>query len=356
MDPSSTSSFTLFSDSLWFFEILLGIGVLIAVNFIFTKIIKHIRHKTLSTTSSWKEKIDYIFIMPFHILLWLLGITLVIEVLAKRFGFSFFDDYLNAFRSSGVVLCLAWILLRWKKIVHNKFLNRDRRGKKIDAGFVQMISKILSVIIMILAFLIILQIWGLNIVPLIAFGGIGAAVVGFAAKDVIANFFGGLMLYINRPFMVGDFILIPDRNVEGCVEEMGWYLTCVRDKDKRPIYLPNATFSSAHVINSSRMTHRHVEEKIHIQHADFLKLKHVTEKIRSAIAAHPDIDTHLPILVVFHTFTQNHIELYIDFYTLQTRYEKYLALKEEIITLVYEILLQEKMEMRMPPIHVEMRR
>jgi MscS family membrane protein len=203
-----------------------------------------------------------------------------------------------------------------------------------------------------LAFLIIFQIWGLNILPLIAFGGIGAAAIGFAAKDVIANFFGGLMLYINRPFMVGDLIVLPNHRIEGHVEEMGWYLTCVRDKEKRPVYLPNAIFSNIHVINSSRMTHRRIEEKIHINHVNFSKLKSATDRIRSMIASHPDVDTHLPLLVVFHTFTPNHIELYIDFYTLQTRYEKYLTLKQDILTHLYEILLQESIEMTAPIVQV----
>ena len=61
MQPSAVA---FFSDNLWFFEIFLGVAVLIAVNFLFTKIVKHIRHKTLSTSSGWKEKIDYIFITP----------------------------------------------------------------------------------------------------------------------------------------------------------------------------------------------------------------------------------------------------------------------------------------------------
>lgn len=353
MDTASLTS-GYFSDSLWFFEIILGVSVLIAVNFLFKKVIKHIRQKSLSTTHGWREKIDHIFLLPVHVLLWLLGITLVVEVLAARFGFSFFENYLNAFRSSGVIACIAWIILRWKTEFQHTWINKERRGKKLDAGFIHITSKILSVVIVVLTLLIILQVWGLNIVPLIAFGGIGAAAIGFAAKDVIANFFGGLMLYINRPFMVGDLIILPDKRIEGHVEEMGWYLTCVRDKEKRPVYLPNAVFSSIHVINSSRMTHRRIEEKIHIQHTDFSKAITLTEKLRERIASHPEIDAHLPLIVVFSTFTQNSIELYLDCYTLQTRYEKYLMVKQEVMQLVYETLLAENVDIRVPALHIEM--
>jgi MscS family membrane protein len=103
------------------------------------------------------------------------------------------------------------------------------------------------------------------------------------------------------------------------------------------------------------MTHRRIEEKIHIQHADFFKAIPVTEKIRSAIGTHPEIDKHLPIIVVFSTFTQNSIELYIDCYTLQTRYEKYLMVKHEVMQLIYETLLAEEIEINAAALHVEMR-
>ena len=343
------------SDSLWIFEIVLGIAVLIAVNFVFVKIIKRIRHKSLSTTPGWKEKMDAIFVMPFHILLWLLGMTLVVEVLSSRFGFSFFNEYLNAFRTSGVVLCLSWVLLRWKAEFQNDFMGKDRSRRKIDAGFIPIVGKMSSIAIWVLTFLIIFQIWGVNIAPLIAFGGIGAAAVAFAAKDVIANFFGGLMLYINRPFTVGDLILLPEHHIEGNIEEMGLYLTCIRDKEKRPIYLPNAAFSHTYVINASRMTHRRIEEKFPLHHADFSKIKVAMDKLHDVIASHPDIDAHLPVLVVLHAFTQNHIELYIDCYTLQTRYEKYLAAKQDILTLLYETLQKDDIKISPPVMSISLK-
>src|SRR3990172_8251459 len=206
MDPMPTETPSLLPalDSLWFFEIVIGVLTLIAVNFIFKRMIKHVRHRSISWSMDWKEKIDPLLHLPFQILLWILGATLVIEVLGRRFGFSFFDAYIDAFRSSGFVLCVAWVLLRGKGVAQNAFLNSDRHARRVDPGFVSVIGKIVSIAVITLSLMIILQVWGLNIGPLIAFGGIGAAAIGFAAKDVLANFFGGVMIHINRPFMVGD--------------------------------------------------------------------------------------------------------------------------------------------------------
>lgn len=328
------------ADSMWFFEIIIGILVLIAVNYIFKRIIKHVRQRSISLSSDWKEKIDYILFLPFHILLWILGITLVIEILGRRLGFAFFENYIDAFRSTGFVLCCAWVLLRWKSIVQRDFLNKDKRAQKLDAGFAHVLNKILSIIIIVISAMIILEVWGLDIGPLIAFGGIGAAAIGFAGKDVMANFCSGLMLHLNRPFMVGDGVYLPEQHLEGQIEEIGWYLTTIRDKEKRPVYLPNAVFSHAKVVNTSRMTHRRIEEKIGIRYEDFAKIPTLIEKLQKAIAAHPDIDTHLPVLVVLSGFNPSFIEIVLDLYTLQTRYEKYLQVKHEILILVHDQLLQ----------------
>ena len=348
MDASNSPAQVPIADSLWFFEIAVGVLVLLAVNYLFKRIIKHVRQRSISTAQDWKEKIDKILFLPFQILLWILGMTLVTEILGRRFGFSFFENYIDAFRSTGFVLCGAWVLLRWKTVVQKEILNKDKPVLKADSGFVFVIGKILSIVIIIISIMIVLQVWGLNIGPLIAFGGIGAAAVGFAGKDVIANFFGGLMLHINRPFMVGDLIQMPDSRLEGYVEEIGWYLTTVRDKEKRPVYLPNAIFSNALVINGSRMTHRRIEEKIGVRYEDFSKIPMLIDNIKKGISNHADIDTHLPVLVVLNGFNQCTLDIYLDIYTLQTRYDKYLVVKHEILALVYEEVLKAGAEMPMP--------
>ncbi len=336
------------ADRLWFFEIIVGILVLVAVNYLFKRIVRHVRHRSISISPDWREKIDQILFLPFQILLWILGGTLVIEVLGRRFGFSFFESYIDAFRSTGFVICVAWVLLRWKAVAQKEFMNKDNHALRVDAGFVLVVGKIVSIFIVVISLMTILRVWGLDIVPLIAFGGIGAAAVGFAGKDVIANFFGGLMLHINRPFMIGDFIYIPDQHLEGYVEEIGWNLTTVRDKDKRPVYLPNSTFSHSLVINGARMTHRRIEEKFGVRFEDFPKIPQLVDNIKQAISAHPDIDTHLPILVVFNGFGQFTLDLYIDVYTLQTRYDKFLYVKHEILMLVYKELQKAGAEMPTP--------
>jgi MscS family membrane protein len=127
---------------------------------------------------------------------------------------------------------------------------------------------LLRVSVIITAILVALQSLGFNISAVLAFGGIGGIAVGFAAKDLLANFFGGLMIYLDRPFSVGDWIRSPDRSIEGTVEKIGWRLTSIRTFDKRPLYIPNSMFANISVENPSRMTHRRIYETIGVRYED----------------------------------------------------------------------------------------
>ena len=94
------------------------------------------------------------------------------------------------------------------------------------------ITKLLQMFVIITATLVVLQTLGVSVSGVLALGGIGGLAIGFAAKDLLANFFGGLMLYLDRPFAVGDWIRSPDREIEGDVEQIGWRLTRIRTFDK----------------------------------------------------------------------------------------------------------------------------
>lgn len=337
-------------------EIAVGLGLIICVNFAIKRLLKYIRRRFLAHPGHWKEQLDYIVYSPIRMILWILGATFVLDILGRYFGFTISWNYLKPGRDAVIALCLGWMVFRWKSTVQQSLLEHGRWGhKKIEPGIVQIIGRLASICIFVLTALILLQVLGLDIVPLMAFGGIGAAAIGFAGKDVIANFFGGFMLHITRPFTIGDVILLSDKNVEGTVEEIGWYLTSIRDKHKRPIYLPNALFSTAMVVNWSRMSHRRIEETIKVRYTDFAKLPALVESIRSLIRAHPRVDTDIPVLVFFHHFAEFSLEIYIEAFTLATQMEEYLAVKQEILMQVQEHVQLLGAEMPFPTATVEVR-
>jgi MscS family membrane protein len=254
-----------------------------------------------------------------------------------------------------LVCCFAWILIRWKDRAQKHFLaKKHSENTFLDPSFLLILGRVCTVGIIVIAALIALQLLGVNVVPLVAFGGIGAAALGFAAKDVIANFFGGLMLYITRPFFIGDYIILPEREIEGHVEEIGWYLTSVRDKEKRSVYLPNSTFSTTLVVNGSRISHRRITEKIGIRYEDFSKMQEIIHAIRQTIHAHPTCDQALPCLVFFDAFKEYFLDIYIDFYSTEINYETFLGIKQEILMRMYEVVTSHGAEIPFPTTRIEL--
>ena len=154
-------------------------------------------------------------------------------------------------------------------------------GEPVDKHTAEAIGKLVRLAVMITAALVILQTLGFSITGVLAMGGVGGIAVGFAAKDLLANFFGALIVYLDRPFVVGDWIRSPDRNIEGTVEKIGWRVTVIRNFESRPIYVPNAVFTSIIVENPSRMANRRIYETIGLRYSDLTSMDKVVSEVIS---------------------------------------------------------------------------
>jgi MscS family membrane protein len=338
---------------MWIIEMVVGIGILIFACYGLKPALKTLRHRFFHVSHLWRQKLDHVLYRPLYIILWILGVAYLLDVLGRLLHFPITAQQLGPLRNAAIIGCLAWLIFQWKEEIQNHLIDHSSPGyKPVDAGAVRFLSRLLSIVILVVTGMIVLQIFGVNVLPLIAFGGIGAAAVGFAGKDVLANFFGGLMLYITRPFTTGDHIELPERNMEGNVEEIGWYLTAIRDKEKRAVYLPNAMFSTLLVVNISRMSHRRIEERIKLRFSDIDKIKTVTEEMRKIVAAHPLIDAHLPILIYFDTFKDAALDILIDVYSLETRNEEFLLLKEELLLSMQNVLKARGAEIPFPVVEI----
>ena len=163
----------------------------------------------------------------------------------------------------------AWFAVRFIRIAEGNFIaDKQAKGEIFDRATLDAAVKLLRLSVVITAFLVALQTLGFSISGVLAFGGIGGIAVGFAAKDLLANFFGGLMIHLDRPFAIGDWVRSPDRAIEGTVERIGWRQTLIRKFDTRPLYVPNSAFANITVENPSRMSNRRIYETIGIRYED----------------------------------------------------------------------------------------
>jgi len=311
-------------------EFCIGIILLLGANYALHWGVKHL-NKGFLHQSSWRTSIERIAYLPMKSILWVVGVTYLLTIISSYFSWSDPLFYLKPLRNASIVICLAWGLMRWKREL-------KLQVKGMDVGTLHILSRLASFIIILLTSLLILQIFDINILPLVAFGGVGAAAIGFAAKDVLANFFGGLMLHLTRPFNIGDWVILPDRQVEGSVEQVGWYFTSIRDKQMCPLYLPNAFFSSFLVINTSRRSHRRLVESIKIRYQDMEKAAAIIQEIKSYLAGHSSIDKNLSIMVNVEALQEYAIAIQVDAFCLTTRLDAFSALKHEILTHIYSII------------------
>ena len=131
---------------------------------------------------------------------------------------------------------------------------REKSKKNIEDSTLNFILKIVRVIIYIIAIIIVLAILGINLNGLIAGLGLGGVIVTLAAQDTAKNLFGGFIIFIDKPFIVGDWIQMD--TYEGTVEDITFRSTRIRTFENSVLNVPNSKISDSSIINWSKMESR----------------------------------------------------------------------------------------------------
>ena len=286
--------------------------------------------------------------------IWCFGILFAAEV-AGRDAESEIFDYIDAMRDVAAAWLLAWFGVRFVSAVERNLTDATQREKPLDVTTASVVAKLVRASIIITAALMALQSLGFSIAGVLAFGGLGGLAVGFAARDLLANFFGALMIFLDRPFQVGDWIRSPDRDIEGTVEDIGWRLTRIRTFDQRPLYVPNATFATLTVENPSRMKNRRIYEIVGVRYDDIAELRAIVDDIRAMLRSHPDIDAKATLIVNFLNFGPSSLDIMIYTFTRTTAWVEFHAVKEDVLLRIAAIVEARGAEIAFPTqtLHVE---
>ena len=296
-------------------------------------------HPTLKRTPSvWDESLVEAIGPPLRVFLWVAGIAFAIEIIQNEVGATIFEA-VDPIRDVGLIAAVAWFPVRFIRIAEVNFIaDREANGEEVDRATLDAIVKLLRLSVMITAFLVALQTLGFSISGVLAFGGIGGIAVGFAAKDMLANFFGGLMIYLDRPFAIGDWIRSPDRQIEGTVERIGWRLTVIRGFDTRPLYIPNSAFANIAVENPSRMRNRRIYETIGIRYDDVAKMGTIVADVEAMLRTHADIDADKFLMVNFDAFAPSSLDFFVYCYTRTTDWAQFHQVKQGVLLRIAEII------------------
>lgn len=322
----------------WVVTAFVTIFVALLVDFILRIVWRRLLRKAERTANLWDDALLVAARKPLSTSIWLLGITLAAGIVYAHTRVSVFK-LVPKIRELGLVLIVGWFLFRLIRETEARFLARYRRvGSGADQTTIEAIGKLLRIFVVITFGLAIMQSVGVNISGLLAFGGIGGLAIGFASKDMLANFFGGLTIYLDRPFAVGDWIRSPDREIEGTVEQIGWRRTVIRNFALRPLYVPNAAFTSIVVENPSRMKNRRINETIGLRYDDINKVPAILTEIREMLKQHPDIDQNQSLMVYFDTFAESSLNFVIYAFTRTRDWGEYHQIKEQVLLAVAGII------------------
>ncbi len=336
-------------DGLWLTEAFLIILIALLFDFFQKKVLKKLHIKLERTKNPWDEAVLESLAKPISAFIWLWGVTIAANVIGDANNISLYSGLVELTRQVGVILIITWFLLRLiTRIEKNIIKIGCAKEDNYDVTTVHAITKLIRVSVFITGALVMLQELGVSVSGVLAFGGIGGIAIGFAAKDLLSNFFGGLMIYMDRPFAVGDWIRSPDRKIEGTVENIGWRLTLIRTFNKRPLYVPNATFATIAVENPSRMTHRRIKETIGVRYDDVDKLKVILDEIRNMLRSHEEIDNTQTLMVNFNQFAPSSLDFFIYTFTKTTNWVKYHRVKQDVLFQIISIIEKHGAEMAFP--------
>lgn len=304
----------------------------------------------LNSTPEWIRTLCDSFYTPSAWLILGYGILLSIEVAVNFTNISISSGFIAKARNIFFIFFASWILLSWRVKYERVLKKRVSKtpSKAQDELLIMAIGRVFTIFIVLMTGMIILDIMGVQLTALLAFGGIGGVAIGFAAKDIVANFFGGFMIYINRHFTVGEWIFSPNKNFEGTVEDIGWYMTKIRTFARRPMFIPNAIFIDAVIENPGRMYNRRIKETIGIRYNDVSKLERIVQDIRTMLKEHPDIDAEKTLLVHFITFGPFSLDIEVYCFTKTTDWEKWRDIQQGIFIKIAEIIDSHNAEIAFP--------
>ena len=147
---------------------------------------------------------------------------------------------------------LTLLLVVWAWAL-NSIVNRGVEAVK-DGGprfdFAPVFSNVWTLVVAAGTAALVLSVWRIDVTPLLAGAGIAGIAVGFAAKDTVANFFGGIALYFDDTYKIGDFIVL-DTGEKGTVVKVGVRSTTLQTRDEVLVTVPNAVLNSAKIVNES---------------------------------------------------------------------------------------------------------
>lgn len=331
----------------WIVLVFVVVFAMLLLNYFVHKLYGRLERRFAKTHNLWDDALLWALTRPSHFFILAVGTRLVCMIMEPLLDKAI-NEVVPPLYTVAFIAIVIWFLIRLIAKLEETLKTPGRTKDPVDPTTVTAMARLLRLSVLITGGLVIAQSLGISISGVLAFGGIGGIAVGFAAKDLLANFFGGLMLYLDRPFSVGDWIRSPDRAIEGTVEHIGWRLTRIRTFDKRPLYVPNSMFNSIVVENPSRMSHRRIYETMGVRYNDVGKLPAIIADVKQMLIEHPEIESSQTMIVNFNSYGASSLDFFVYTFTVTTNWVRFHEVKQDVLFRIAAIVTGHGAEFAFP--------
>lgn len=247
------------------------------------------------------------------------------------------QEIATSLNRSLIVLVLFWGFYR---MVDPLSFLLSRVERVFTSAMVEWLIKAIKLIIAMIGVATVLEIWGIQVAPIIAGLGLFGVAVALGAQDLFKNLIAGILILTEKRFSIGEWIRV-DGVVEGTVESIGFRSTFIRRFDKAPVFVPNAQLSDSAVTNFSRMTHRRIYWMIGVEYRTTIpQLKEIRDGIEAYILSQPDFvpPERATMFVRVDSFNASSIDIMLYCFTHTTVWGEWLGIKEKLAYAIKDIV------------------
>ena len=296
-------------------------------------------------TKSKKAIKESAFYTPLKVFITILGVYIAVLFLKKPLNLP--DNVMNIVtKAFQIISVLAFAkALAASFTTKSTLIKKIRKNSKNDVedSMLEFALKVVRVIIYIVALFVVLAILQINLSGLVAGLGIGGIIVTLAAQDTAKNIFGGVVLFIDKPFNVGDWIQTP--NYEGAVEDITFRTTRIRSAENYVVNIPNSTIADSAIINWSKLEKRRYKVNLSFSlNTTSEQIAQLSTKIREMLTNNPQVIDN-DTTITFNSIANSGLSLIVDIYVTTTVYKEYLALKNEINKNIMNIVHNSNIEL-----------
>lgn len=247
----------------------------------------------------------------------------------------------------GIIFAVTWVFYRGIDVLA---LAAGRvAGKtesRLDDQLVPLLRTSFKVFLALLVAVVIVQEFGYSAASIIASLGIGGVAVALAAKDTLANFFGSIVVFTDRPFHVGDWVEFS--GVEGTVEEVGFRTTRIRQFDKALVTVPNQMFTTSPITNYSNRSIRRIKMTVGLTYETSSKqLRVFLGRVRDLLSELPALDQSFHF-AHFVEFGASSLDVQLYCFTKTAVWTDWLQAREDLMLRIMDIVDDLDLEIAYP--------